>query len=109
MHSLAEHRAGPGDDCSFEALRDGARHVLHLGGEDLVAAAVDHVLLAIVHADEASAVIEPMSPECQKPPVKFAALRFRVVPIPAHHGWSPRSRARRARRAAAHLRSRPSR
>ncbi|HUE47025.1 MAG TPA: hypothetical protein VMO81_12305 [Aestuariivirgaceae bacterium] len=50
MNALAEHRAGLGDDRGFDDGRMSQKDVLHLDTVNLVAAAIDDVLLAIEKA-----------------------------------------------------------
>jgi O-acetyl-ADP-ribose deacetylase (regulator of RNase III) len=50
MHPLAQHRAGAADDGRLHHAGPGHQHVLDLDRIDLVAAAVEHVLLAVEHA-----------------------------------------------------------
>src|SRR3984893_7648381 len=52
MHALAEHRTGFCDDGALDHARVAGENGFDLGGIDLQAAAVDHVLLAIEHADK---------------------------------------------------------
>ena len=49
MHPLAQHRTRPADDRDLDHAGPGHQHVLDLDREDLVAAAVEHVFLAVEH------------------------------------------------------------
>src|SRR6266513_371606 len=77
----AGHRTGFGDDRALDHARMTGEHRFDLGGIDLQAAAVDHVLLAIEHTHEIVGVDRAEVAGMPEAAGKAFGRRLRIVPI----------------------------
>src|SRR5262245_55790254 len=85
VRALAEHWTGPWDDGSLHHIGMAHERVLHLDAVNLVAAAVDHVLLAVEHAHVALGIDRADVARAPEAGNKILARRLRLVPVAAHH------------------------
>src|SRR5512140_716525 len=88
MNAFSEDGVGAADDRAFENALDAADDVLDLGTENLEAAAVDHVFLAIEYAHEAIRVHRSNIARAPEAVDKLARIGFRTPPITRHHHWT---------------------
>ena len=88
-HPFPHHGVRDAVDSRFHHLRVQVDGVFHLDGIDVLAAAVDHVLLPAGHVKEA-VIAQPAQVARQEPPVPEGLLRgLRVLVITSRHVGAP--------------------
>src|SRR5206468_7862822 len=84
MHTLPEDRAGPADHRAFDDVFVRGENRFDLRRIDFMPTAIEHVLLAIEHADEALGIDTAEIAGVPEAAGKFLLSGGGIVPVTAH-------------------------